>query len=118
MILTLYLCCILLCSTYDRYKYGLDFLHREFTSSSGTGISSRLLRVLYGDIEPVSSTRRTQWIPFSQTLNASQKEAVQNALDANDVFLIHGPPGTGQYCSQRIHSNAQCNAQCSMSVPR
>ena len=36
-------------------------------------------------------------IPFTDpTLNDSQKEAIRFALAANDVVLIHGPPGTGK----------------------
>lgn len=84
--------------TYDRYKLGLDQLSKEFTSSNNTTntISSRLLRVLYSDVEPVFASQPLAWAPFSQTLNASQQTAVQRALDANDVCMIHGPPGTGQ----------------------
>ena len=34
--------------------------------------------------------------PLDATLNAVQREAVQFALSARDVGLIHGPPGTGK----------------------
>lgn len=81
--------------TYDRYKFGLDFLAKEFGSGGGLGVSSRLMRVLYGDVTPVATTRPTSWVPFSRSLNEAQKLAVQNALDANDLYMIHGPPGTG-----------------------
>lgn len=33
---------------------------------------------------------------FSDTLNDSQKEAVEKALSSNGLFLIQGPPGTGK----------------------
>lgn len=33
---------------------------------------------------------------FNQTLNASQVEAVRFALSAQDVAVVHGPPGTGK----------------------
>ena len=34
--------------------------------------------------------------PFNPTLNPSQLEAVHFALTADDVAIIHGPPGTGK----------------------
>jgi superfamily I DNA and/or RNA helicase len=34
--------------------------------------------------------------PFNPTLNALQREAVRFALSAEDVAILHGPPGTGK----------------------
>lgn len=101
--------------TYDRYKFGLDFLAKEFGSGGGLGVSSRLMRVLYGDVVPVATTRPTSWIPFSRSLNETQKVAVQNALDANDLYMIHGPPGTGalvcaaQPCEIHLRARLCCS---------
>ena len=33
---------------------------------------------------------------FSPTLDASQKEAVVHALRAQELAIVHGPPGTGK----------------------
>lgn len=35
-------------------------------------------------------------VPLDPTLNASQQSAVQFALTARDVAILHGPPGTGK----------------------
>jgi len=54
----------------------------------------RLVRVLTGAEAPAFDAYHT---PFtSQTLNPSQQEAVNKILSANDVAVVHGPPGTGK----------------------
>lgn len=49
---------------------------------------------LLGEEAPAFSERRA-WQPLSR-LDASQIEAVSHALAAEDVAIIHGPPGTGK----------------------
>ncbi|WP_240646672.1 AAA domain-containing protein [Chitinophaga rhizosphaerae] len=54
----------------------------------------RLVRVLTGAETPAFDAYHP---PFtSQTLNPSQQEAVNKILSANDVAVVHGPPGTGK----------------------
>ncbi len=36
------------------------------------------------------------WTPLNKALNDSQKEAIDLALSARDLAIIHGPPGTGK----------------------
>ena len=33
---------------------------------------------------------------FNDRLNNEQKEAVKLSLNANELFILHGPPGTGK----------------------
>ncbi|KNC47817.1 DNA-binding protein SMUBP-2 [Thecamonas trahens ATCC 50062] len=42
----------------------------------------------------IASCGELPWV--NATLNASQQEAVALALASQDVFLVHGPPGTGK----------------------
>lgn len=54
----------------------------------------RLVAVLTGQKTPESYGQDTPFV--SQRLNASQQEAVQKILEATDLALVHGPPGTGK----------------------
>ena len=56
---------------------------------------AELRAILLGEVEP-SFTLVTEFAPLDSALNESQCEAVQLALSANDVAIIHGPPGTGK----------------------
>jgi len=58
------------------------------------GRIGRLKGVLVGDVEPEFDALTT--LDFSTELNQSQQDAIQFALSARDVAVIHGPPGTGK----------------------
>ena len=53
-----------------------------------------LKRRLLGD-EPPEFNERRSWQPLA-VLDDSQREAVDQALAAEDVAIVHGPPGTGK----------------------
>jgi len=38
----------------------------------------------------------SSWAPLNQGLNPSQTRAIESALRASDLCMIHGPPGTGK----------------------
>ncbi|TKB97546.1 AAA domain-containing protein [Pedobacter cryophilus] len=53
-----------------------------------------LVRLLSGDGNPEFSTQTT---PFtSQKLNAAQQLAVNKIINAKNLAIVHGPPGTGK----------------------
>ena len=85
--------------TYKRYRKALESLRVQVTSrTAGGGDNDHLKQVLFGLGEPrfVGHFRnRFELTPFNSNLNESQKEAIVFALGANDLALIHGPPGTG-----------------------
>ncbi|MGB1252968.1 MAG: AAA domain-containing protein [Candidatus Promineifilaceae bacterium] len=58
---------------------------------------AELRDVLLGQEDAIFSKEAAEPKPhLIESLNASQRMAVQKALSAEDVALIHGPPGTGK----------------------
>ena len=54
-----------------------------------------MLAVLYGE-RPAARDRAVSWTPFDAALDDAQRAAIDGALAAHEVALIHGPPGTGK----------------------
>ncbi|MBL8078902.1 MAG: AAA family ATPase [Anaerolineales bacterium] len=90
----------------DRPTFRLDrspdeisrFRQKQAMESARSAVSSRLeiLRdVLIGNVGAVFEKVEPIHL-FNKNLNPSQIEAVQFALSAEDVAIIHGPPGTGK----------------------
>lgn len=59
-----------------------------------TGRTRQLRNVLVGDSEPRFAAEAEY--EFRTPLNPSQQVAIQFAMSAQDVAIIHGPPGTGK----------------------
>ncbi len=55
-----------------------------------------LLDVLFADHAPTFDADIGQADFFDEALNADQRRAVEHALSADTVALVHGPPGTGK----------------------
>ncbi len=58
------------------------------------GNARRRRDVILGEAEPRTTTPDER--PLERPLNAEQALAVTGCLAADDVFLVHGPPGTGK----------------------
>ncbi|HZN59744.1 MAG TPA: IGHMBP2 family helicase [Planctomycetota bacterium] len=76
--------------TYRRLREALERLRGD-----ARGQRLRLREVLFGLREPGFGSPKPLE-PLEPSLDASQREAVAFALEAKDVALIHGPPGTGK----------------------
>jgi superfamily I DNA and/or RNA helicase len=57
---------------------------------------AELRDTLLGYRMPVASHPETRNLQPVTTLNESQNKALQKVMDAHDVAIIHGPPGTGK----------------------
>lgn len=88
--------------TYKRYRKALETLREQVTSRSAVE-NQHLKEVLFGISEPrfqmpADHGRNQSAVtlhPYNPTLNESQKAAINFALRATDLALVHGPPGTG-----------------------
>ncbi len=88
-----------------RYVYGknlrIDLFSNEITFQRMEEALSKLSKhpilpsLLLGKLKP---SFRTVDEPdyFNENLNTKQREAVRRTLEANEVFIVHGPPGTGK----------------------
>eukprot|EP01083_Nonionella_stella_P300506 1026363_1 len=84
--------------TYKKYDQILSILSKP-SIGIGTNIRNLLFTPMHLDQDTNSEHKHAPPIdfdPINKTLNQSQLNAIQCALNANDIFLIHGPPGTGK----------------------
>ncbi|KAG2536802.1 DNA-binding protein SMUBP-2-like isoform X1 [Panicum virgatum] len=78
--------------TYRRMKDALI----QLSKAVQTGPCANLVPVLFGEKAPMRSKDAMKFSPFNKNLDDSQKDAISKALGSRDVFLLHGPPGTGK----------------------
>lgn len=78
-------------STFDR---GDRAIARARAAKATTPLRA-MLAVLLGE-RPARSRRAEAWTPLDPELDPAQRAAIDHALHADEVALIHGPPGTGK----------------------
>lgn len=72
------------------------FMKETSNNIASSGVASALIDVLFYKRQPMFHSKPVQWSPINQGLDPSQRQAVEKALSAVDVCLVHGPPGTGK----------------------
>jgi ATP-dependent RNA/DNA helicase IGHMBP2 len=77
-------------NSYDEIQSALKIAGTASTEPT----ANRLIQVLTGGKQPIFSDQ----IEITDTtgLNPTQQEAVQSILAAQDIAIVHGPPGTGK----------------------
>ncbi|EPS68645.1 hypothetical protein M569_06123, partial [Genlisea aurea] len=78
--------------TYNRMKETLIQLSKGVLK----GPAADLVPVLFGERPPAVTNKEIKFTPVNQNLDHSQQSAVTKALSSKDIFLLHGPPGTGK----------------------
>lgn len=78
--------------TYRRMKDALV----QLSKGVHKGPAADLIPVLFGERPPTVSKKDVTFTPFNSNLDRSQKDSISKALSSKNVFLLHGPPGTGK----------------------
>ncbi|XP_072956201.1 uncharacterized protein [Typha angustifolia] len=78
--------------TYRRMKDALN----QLSMAVQKGPAADLIPVLFGEKPPAFLKEVIRFTPFNKNLDNSQKDAISKALSSKNVFLLHGPPGTGK----------------------
>jgi len=78
-------------NSYDEMQYAL----KQAIIIADNDKENTLLKVLTGEKKPSFHTEQSGSFNHSR-LNASQQAAVNKILDANELAIVHGPPGTGK----------------------
>lgn len=79
--------------TFDEMSYReMEFAMKKVIEAYKTRLAE-LRDILLGDTSPRFTDVQVEDIP---SLNPSQNEAVRRIVQAKDVAIIHGPPGTGK----------------------
>ncbi|KAF9598090.1 hypothetical protein IFM89_024435 [Coptis chinensis] len=60
------------------------------------GPAADLVPVLFGERPPTVAKKESSFTLFNSNLDHSQKDAISKALSSKNLFLLHGPPGTGK----------------------
>jgi superfamily I DNA and/or RNA helicase len=77
-------------NSYDEMQSAL----KQAATLSDNPKENRLIKILTGNAAPHFDTSLPPVAPSS--LNASQQAAVNKIVQANDLAIVHGPPGTGK----------------------
>jgi len=85
----------------DAGKLGIDLLFDAYSYDEmqdavklAAKTDNRLTKVLIGQESPKFSITTSTFL--NSSLNESQQQAVERMLSAEDLAIIHGPPGTGK----------------------
>ncbi|MFD1631707.1 AAA domain-containing protein [Pseudopedobacter beijingensis] len=77
-------------NSYDEMEHALKTAHKRIVKNE----DASLIEVLQGTKDPGKSESICEY--KNNRLNESQNKAVQHILEANDLSILHGPPGTGK----------------------